>query len=136
SLDILHAPSELRASVSLSDFAVSELEVSNEEFLEFLESSGYTPTEANRFLKHWRDRRPPPGHGADPVRFVDLADARAYAAWKGARLPTEHEWQVAAEEGLLARPRPLVWDWTESEHSDGPTRWSILTGGAHSVPPR
>ena len=133
SLDILHAPSELRAPVSLSDFAMSELEVSNDEFLEFLESSGYKPAEPNRFLNHWRDGRPPAGHGADPVRFVDLADARAYAAWKGARLPTEHEWQVAAEGGLLARRSPLVWNWTESEHSDGRTRWSILKGGADFV---
>jgi hypothetical protein len=48
SLDTLHAPSELRAPVSLSDFAISALEVSNDEFLEFLECSGYTPTEPNR----------------------------------------------------------------------------------------
>ena len=73
------------------------------------------------------------GPRADPVTFVDLADARAYAAWKGARLPTEHEWQVAAEGGLLARRSPLVWNWTESEHSDGRTRWSILKGGTDFV---
>lgn len=60
------------------------------------------------------------GPRADPVTFVDLADARAYAAWNGARLPTKHEWQVAA-------------DWTESEHSDGRTRWSILKGGTDFV---
>src|SRR5262249_55402806 len=52
---------------------------------------------------------------------------------KGARLPTEHEWQVAAGEGLLPRRSPLVWNWTESERSGGRTRWSVLEGGADFV---
>lgn len=37
---------------------------------------------------------------------------------------------MAAEAGLLARAQPLVWNWTESEHSDGRTRWAILKGGS------
>jgi formylglycine-generating enzyme len=64
------------------------------------------------------------------VTYVDLDDARAYAAWAGARLPTEDEWQAAAEAGLLERARPRVWNWTESEHRDGRTRFAILKGGA------
>ncbi|MFD0787755.1 hypothetical protein ACFQZ8_27940, partial [Micromonospora azadirachtae] len=48
----------------------------------------------------------------------------------GLRLPTEDEWQVAAEAGLLARREPLVWNLTESEHNDGRTRFVILKGGA------
>jgi formylglycine-generating enzyme required for sulfatase activity len=64
------------------------------------------------------------------VTHVDLADARAYAAWAGLRLPTEDEWQVAATAGLLERGEPPVWNWTESEHSDGRTRFAILKGGA------
>jgi hypothetical protein len=31
---------------------------------------------------------------------------------------------------LLERNEPLVWNWTESEHSDGRTRFAILKGGS------
>lgn len=61
---------------------------------------------------------------------LDLAEARAYAASVGARLPTEDEWQLAAEAGVLDLTGPRVWNWTESEHSDGRTRFAILKGGS------
>jgi formylglycine-generating enzyme len=66
----------------------------------------------------------------EPVTGLSLAEARAYAAERGARLPTEDEWQLAAEAGLLERSEPLVWNWTESEHTDGRTRFAILKGGS------
>ncbi|HEU5362581.1 MAG TPA: SUMF1/EgtB/PvdO family nonheme iron enzyme [Gaiellaceae bacterium] len=66
----------------------------------------------------------------EPVTGLSLAEARAYAAERGARLPTEDEWQVAGEAGLLERRDPPVWNWTESEHSDGITRFAILKGGS------
>jgi Sulfatase-modifying factor enzyme 1 len=69
----------------------------------------------------------PPGA---PATEIDLAEARVYAASFGARLPTEDEWQLAAEAGLLERGEPLVWNWTESEHTDGRTRFAILKGGS------
>jgi hypothetical protein len=74
--------------------------------------------------------------GADggPLTGLDLAEARAHAAAAGARLPTEDEWQLAAEAGLLERLEPLVWNWTESEHSDGRTRFAILKGGSDWLP--
>jgi formylglycine-generating enzyme required for sulfatase activity len=65
-----------------------------------------------------------------PATGIDLGEARAYAATVGARLPTEDEWQLAAEAGLLERLEPLVWNWTESEHTDGRTRFAILKGGS------
>jgi hypothetical protein len=71
-----------------------------------------------------------PDAGGVPLTGLTLAEARVYAAALGARLPTEDEWQLAAEAGLLERRRPLVWNWTESEHSDGVTRFSILKGGS------
>ncbi|MBA2537640.1 MAG: SUMF1/EgtB/PvdO family nonheme iron enzyme [Actinobacteria bacterium] len=79
------------------------------------------------------ERPAPRGQFAISVRGsetgLDLAAARAYAASVGARLPTEDEWQLAAEAGLLDLSGPSVWNWTESEHSDGRTRFAILKGG-------
>ena len=48
------------------------------------------PAPRGRFAISVRDRRRP---------ALDLAEARAYAASVGARLPTEDEWQLAAEAG-------------------------------------
>jgi formylglycine-generating enzyme len=80
------------------------------------------------------ERPAPRGRFAVSVREVqtglDLAEARAYAASVGARLPTEDEWQLAAEAGVLDLSGPRVWNWTESEHSDGRTRFVILKGGS------
>ncbi len=79
------------------------------------------------------ERPAPRGRFAISIREVrtglDLAEARAYASGAGARLPTEDEWQLAAEAGVLDFSGPRVWNWTESEHTDGRTRFVILKGG-------
>lgn len=103
--------------------AVAPKEVSIAEFRAFLEQSVYWLAVPNRFLCGTAD--------ADeaPVAGVSLSDARAYAAWAGARLPDEFEWQLAAEQPGFERRTPAVWNWTESEHSDGITRFAMLKGG-------
>lgn len=68
------------------------------------------------------------GDAAAPVTGVDLDEARAFAAAVGARLPTDHEWQIAGAK--LERRSPRVWNWTESEMTDGITRRVILKGGS------
>ncbi|PVG84000.1 hypothetical protein DDE18_06910 [Nocardioides gansuensis] len=126
----LHQLREDTRVVRLGAVAVDAVEVSNADFARFLAASGHRPHTAHRFLAHWRDGVPEPGTADEPVRYVDLDDARAYARWRGARLPTEDEWQAAAEEPGFRRAEPLVWQWTESEHRDGRTRWSVLKGGS------
>ncbi|MFL1378121.1 MULTISPECIES: SUMF1/EgtB/PvdO family nonheme iron enzyme [unclassified Nocardiopsis] len=110
--------------------AVAATEVTEAEFAAFLAATGYGPAQPHRFLAHWADGRPAPGTQDRPVTFVDLDDARAYCAWRGGRLPTEDEWQLAGETGGLLRGEPAVWNWTESEHSDGRTRFVMLKGGS------
>jgi len=104
--------------------AVAAREVSVAEFRAFLDETGYRPAVAHRFLVGTEEAAPDA-----PVTGVSLADARAYAAWAGARLPDEFEWQLAAEAGL-GRREPAVWNLTESEHDDGITRFVMLKGGA------
>lgn len=71
---------------------------------------------------------PRDGQADAPVSGVDLDEARAFAAALGARLPTDHEWQIAG--AMLERRSPRVWNWTESEMTDGITRRVILKGGS------
>jgi ribokinase len=118
----LHDPREERLTVSLSTVDVAVTEVTNGEFAEFLAATGYKPLCDNRFH--------PGGPPDAPGTMVDLDDARAYATWAGARLPTEFEWQVAAGQPGFRRATPLVWNWTESEHTDGVTRFAMLKGGS------
>jgi sulfatase modifying factor 1 len=99
-----------RDTVAAPRYAIARREVTNAEFARFRPDHCGSPDE--------------------PVTFVDLAEARAYASWAGARLPTEDEWQLAAAANLLELATPRVWNWTESEHSDGRTRFAILKGGS------
>ncbi|MFC0681017.1 SUMF1/EgtB/PvdO family nonheme iron enzyme [Lysobacter korlensis] len=117
----LHDARSERIRVRLGRVAVAAREVSAEEFGEFLRQTRSRPAHAERFVA---------GSAEEPVTLVGLADARAYARWAGARLPTEHEWQLAAAHPGFERRSPLVWNWTESEHSDGITRFVMLKGGS------
>jgi len=77
--------------------AIDVTSVTNSQYLEFIKATGYQPQEKHNFLKHWTDRTPPSGKEKHPVVYIDLDDARAYARWAEKRLPTESEWQFAAQ---------------------------------------
>lgn len=78
-------------------FFMDRYPVTNAQFAIFLKKSGYRPKDPTNFLKHWVNGRPPAGQENHPVVWVNVEDAEAYARWAGKRLPTEAEWQYAAQ---------------------------------------
>jgi hypothetical protein len=118
--------------VDVKRFAIRSTLVTNDEFLEFVRASGYQPRDPGRFLQQLSGN---PG-GSVPVTHVSLSDARAYAAWYGQRLPTEAEWQCAAQSGdpRITSLSGGPWELTESEYDDGHTRFVMLRGGS-PLPP-
>lgn len=86
-----------RRRMAMRRFFIDRTPVTNAGFARFLADSGWRPPDPHNFLRHWRDGAPLPGTEKQPVRWVALEDARAYAAWAGKRLPREWEWQYAAQ---------------------------------------
>jgi len=128
------------AEKKIAPFSIQIHEVTNQQFSDFVQATGYT-SQAEHDLQKNRDdagsglfKMPPSGgsqknetpanepgwtlsRGATwvspggpgttisakenhPVVHVSLNDALAYANWVGARLPTELEWEYAANLGL------------------------------------
>jgi hypothetical protein len=127
----LHDLRTLERVVTLdAPVAVAAGEVSERDFAEFVEATGHRPAVPGGRAPGWLGRTAADADPQRPVTEVDLADARGYAAWAGARLPTEDEWQLAAGESGFTRLAPAVWNLTESEHTDGRTRFMMLKGGS------
>jgi formylglycine-generating enzyme required for sulfatase activity len=78
-------------------FLMDKNPVTNLGFKQFLEATHYMPADSANFLKHWIDGKIPEGEEHFPVVYVSYEDALAYSAWSGKRLPTEMEWQYAAQ---------------------------------------
>jgi len=145
-----------RHRVYLDDFEIAERAVTNADWLEFMADGGYR--RADLWLSdgwarvqaedwnapgYWRDddgawtvftlsgrRRVV---AAEPVCHVSFYEADAFARWAGARLPTEFEWETAANarpelRGQLLDPDRVhpglagpamvgdVWHWTASAY--------------------
>ena len=84
-------------TVTLPSLLIDKTEVTNEQYKQFLDDSGYKPEWPRNFLKHWKNGNYPKGKTNHPVVWVSIEDAKAYAKWAGKRLPTEEEWQKAAQ---------------------------------------
>ena len=104
--DRFHWKTPTERELELSAYAIDLTPVTNSQYAEFLKDSGYKPRHDENFLKHWANGKVPAGKEDHPVVYVDLDDARTYAKWAGKRLPTEEEWQHAAE-----GPKRLKYPW-------------------------
>jgi formylglycine-generating enzyme required for sulfatase activity len=102
---------EIRRRLDLPAYRIDPDPVTNRNYARFVRDTGRGPPEVDRRtwegygLVHpyetaqrfsWSGSAPPSGRHRHPVALVSLEDARAYCAWRGARLPTEPEWEKAA----------------------------------------
>jgi len=121
--------------VYVQDFDISNKLVTIGEFLEFMEDGGYDNfnywhDEGWHFIQnngithplywHFRDGEWQHYHfnGLEklnpnlPLSHVSMYEAYAFANWKGMRLPTEFEWEVAAQKLRWGQ----LWEWTNSAY--------------------
>ncbi len=124
-----------RHKVYLQPYAIANGLVTNGEYLEFIRSGGYSDfshwhAEGWDWVKNNDMQAPLYWHNIDgqwqhytlsglqtirpedPVHHVSFYEAAAYAAWKGLRLPTEFEWEAAADKFSWGS----CWEWTESAY--------------------
>lgn len=95
--------------IPVARFLLATTAVTNAEFLDFVRANPqWRRSRVKRlfadenYLRHWAsDTEPGPGcDPAQPVTWVSWFAAKSYAAWKGGRLPTTAEWEMAAGIGF------------------------------------
>ena len=124
-----------RHKVYLNAYEISPNQVTNEEYRAFINDGGYHDfrywhAEAWDWVKTNKIEAPLYWHLIDeewhnytfrglehlnldePVTHISYYEAYAYASWKGLRLPTEFEWEAAADKFKWGKS----WEWTESAY--------------------
>jgi serine/threonine protein kinase len=127
----IFADEHLREVLFTTAFTLDRTETTNAEFAEFVEATGYETTAEKRGFSwdilrcggcNWRHvqgrrSRSMEEHLQDPVVHVSWNDAEAYCGWRGARLPTEDEWEFTAR-GKDRRTYPWGEDWDRTRLRD------------------
>ncbi len=140
---------EPRHRVWLEPYALADRLVSNGDYKAFIEDGGYQRPElwmsegwaicSERQWKaprYWRQEQcDEPAWSWEftlagrcqleahrPVRHLSWFEADAYARWAGSRLPTEAEWEMAAQEQgpKLKQSHAELWQWTASPYRPYP----------------
>ena len=89
-----------RRKAKVKPFLIDRTEVTQAAYAGFVEEAGYRPPHVAEAWAdsgwNWSGTRGPEGKESHPVTLVSFHDAQAYCTWRGKRLPTEAEWQLAA----------------------------------------
>ncbi|MBS0445200.1 MAG: SUMF1/EgtB/PvdO family nonheme iron enzyme [Proteobacteria bacterium] len=132
-----------RHAVELAAFEIDAAPVTWGAYLRFVEAGGYETRccwsddgwawlqaqglHAPRYLRRHGDlwQRRGFGNWADvdaalPAMNLSCFEAEAWCAWAGRRLPTEAEWESAAERGGDGHAWGQVWEWTASTFAPYP----------------
>lgn len=113
--------------VTLADYFIDRYDVTNRRFAEFVaaipawrKSLVAADPASARYLEHWADDVPPDALLDHPVTFVTWHAAVAYCEWRGKRLPTEAEYEWAAQDGVTDAEFP----WGPVLPNDELVNWS------------
>jgi len=124
-----------RHKVYLHDFEISNRLVTNAEYIEFIEAGGYKDfnlwhAEGWDFIQNNKIESPLYWHKIEskwmcytlqgfkeldphsPVSHVTFYEAFAFSQWKGMRLPSEFEWEIASNQLNYGQ----LWEWTNSAY--------------------
>jgi formylglycine-generating enzyme required for sulfatase activity len=94
-------PSHAMHKVLVAGFSISRFLITNEQYILFMNSTGYHLNgDYGAQIRH-----EDPKH---PVTDVSWIDAMSYCQWVGGHLPMENEWEKAAR-GIDGRPFPWGW---------------------------
>jgi iron(II)-dependent oxidoreductase len=109
--DFITYPEVSSDSLKIDSFLIDKFPVTNEQYYDFLMSSGYHPADTTRYLRNWESGMFRQGQDRYPVVYLSYEDMTAYAKWAQKRLPTEAEWQLAAQ-----GPEKRKWPWGDEFH--------------------